>query len=105
MKKTESENRKVLRFQKLLAKETELLNTFNLVAGVDEAGRGPLCGPVVCAAAMHGKDFPSAEEFPWLMEIFDSKQLSESKREYVFERLMSSDSPLSSRLPWRMLGK
>lgn len=93
MKKTESENKKALRFQKLLAKETELLNTFDLVAGVDEAGRGPLCGPVVCAAAMHGKVFPSVEEFPWLMEIFDSKQLSESKREYVFERLMSSDSP------------
>lgn len=44
-----------------------------LTAGVDEAGRGPLAGPVVAAAVMLGNDIPDG--------INDSKKLSAAKRE------------------------
>lgn len=49
------------------------------IIGVDEAGRGPLAGPVV-AAAVKIKDYNSE-----LDEINDSKQLSEKKREKLYD--------------------
>jgi len=51
---------------------------YHMVAGVDEAGRGVLAGPVVAGAVILPRDFPS--DF-----FFDSKILSEKKREVVFE--------------------
>lgn len=48
-----------------------------LLAGVDEAGRGPLAGPVVAAAVVFPNDF-------YIKEINDSKQLSAKKREELF---------------------
>ena len=50
---------------------------YNYIAGVDEAGRGPLAGPVVAAAVM----FPCDWTHP---DIKDSKQLTAQKREYLF---------------------
>lgn len=47
------------------------------IAGVDEAGRGPLAGPVVCAAVILNPCKPIAD-------LADSKTLSESKREKLF---------------------
>lgn len=47
-------------------------------AGVDEAGRGPLAGPVVAAAVIPGADID-------LSGIRDSKKMSEKKREYWYE--------------------
>lgn len=48
-----------------------------LVSGCDEAGRGPLAGPVVAAAVLFNKgDF--------IEGVNDSKKLSEKKREYLF---------------------
>lgn len=51
---------------------------FNLVCGVDEAGRGPLAGPV-CAAAV------ILPEGTVIEGLNDSKKLSEKKREALFE--------------------
>jgi ribonuclease HII len=51
-----------------------------LVAGIDEAGRGPLAGPVVAAAAILPTNFS-------LPGLNDSKQLSEKVREALFEAL------------------
>jgi len=51
-----------------------------LVAGVDEAGRGPLAGPVVAAAVILPADFPAEE-------IDDSKKLTVRKRESIYGRL------------------
>lgn len=60
------------------SKEEELIaQGYTLVCGVDEAGRGPLCGPVVAAACI----LPSDCEIPGLN---DSKKLSEKKREMLF---------------------
>ncbi|MCL2335591.1 MAG: ribonuclease HII [Endomicrobia bacterium] len=51
---------------------------FKSVAGVDEAGRGPLAGPVTAAAVILPKD----ADIPYLN---DSKQLTPKKREELFE--------------------
>lgn len=50
----------------------------NLIVGVDEAGRGPLAGPVVAAAVILPRAYIN-------IDINDSKQLSEKKREDLFE--------------------
>ncbi|RMG59845.1 MAG: ribonuclease HII [Deltaproteobacteria bacterium] len=55
---------------------------YRFIAGVDEAGRGPLAGPVVAAAVI----LPSGYENP---EIKDSKKLSPEKREQLFFRITS----------------
>lgn len=49
-----------------------------LVIGIDEAGRGPLAGPLVVAGVVFPKDYISEE-------IYDSKQLTEKKREQLYE--------------------
>lgn len=52
--------------------------------GVDEAGRGPLAGPVSVGVVMVPEGFDVAKEFPGAR---DSKKLSEQKREAVFAML------------------
>lgn len=54
---------------------------YNLIAGVDEVGRGPLVGPVVAAAVILPKNYT-------LEGLTDSKKLSEKKREYFYDILM-----------------
>ncbi len=54
-----------------------------LVAGVDEAGRGALAGPVVAGALI----LPSRIRAPWTKSVRDSKQLSPQKRDYYFDLL------------------
>ena len=54
------------------------------IAGVDEAGRGPCAGPLVVAAVIL-KD-PNAPE---LADVRDSKEVSESKREILFDVIMN----------------
>ena len=53
---------------------------FKNIAGIDEAGRGPLAGPVVAAAVI----FPSKVNIPGLN---DSKKLSANKREELFPKI------------------
>lgn len=55
----------------------------NILCGVDEAGRGPLAGPV-CAAAVI---LPRGLEIPGLN---DSKKLSEKRREALYDVIISS---------------
>ena len=52
---------------------------FSKIAGIDEAGRGPLAGPVVVAAVILGKSWNT--EF----ELNDSKQLTAKKRQELFD--------------------
>ncbi len=53
-----------------------------VVAGVDEAGRGPLAGPVVAAAVVLPPGLTGRE--PWLLALDDSKRLSARRREAAF---------------------
>ncbi len=57
------------------------------VCGIDEAGRGPLAGPVVAAAVV----LPMGYELPGLN---DSKKLTAKRREKLYEELMADDSVL-----------
>lgn len=50
------------------------------IAGVDEAGRGPLAGPVVAAAVIFLPYF-------YISDVRDSKKLTPKKREELFERI------------------
>jgi ribonuclease HII len=58
----------------------------HLVAGVDEAGRGPLAGPVVAAAVILPPDLSGLE--PWLRLVNDSKRLSSLQREKALEMIL-----------------
>jgi ribonuclease HII len=58
-----------------------------LVAGVDEAGRGPLAGPVVAGAVVFPHGWLNAGLHPELRELNDSKQLTEIQREKYFHIL------------------
>ncbi|MDH4553893.1 ribonuclease HII [Pseudomonas sp. BN417] len=51
-----------------------------LVAGVDEVGRGPLCGPVVTAAVILDPSRP-------ILGLNDSKKLSEARRDALYEEI------------------
>lgn len=57
--------------------EAEYKRGFKLIAGIDEAGRGPLAGPVVAAACIMPRGLI-------LDDVKDSKQLSASKREELY---------------------
>ncbi len=57
------------------------------VAGVDEAGRGPLAGPVVAAAAILPPRWAQSGLPAELAGLNDSKQLTEAQREMYFEFL------------------
>ncbi len=58
---------------------------YRSIAGIDEAGRGPLAGPVSVAAVILPPDF----DHPVLN---DSKKLSEKQRERLYEELMADSS-------------
>lgn len=60
-----------------------------LVAGVDEAGRGPLAGPVVAAAVIFPNSWSESGFDQRLRDLNDSKQLTESQREEFFAILTS----------------
>lgn len=56
---------------------------FDLIAGTDEAGRGPLAGPVVAAAAIFPSEYRNSA-------IADSKQLTAVEREQLFVEIKNS---------------
>ena len=75
----------------LLACETaKWAEGFSFVAGVDEAGRGCMAGPVVAAAVI----FTDPERVP--AGVFDSKQLTHAERMRMRERLLGEPSVLSA---------
>ncbi len=65
------------------------LNANGLIAGIDEAGRGPWAGPVVAGAVI----FPNLEISDYLRDTLnDSKKLTAVKREKLFEELHQSNA-------------
>ena len=56
---------------------------YEYVCGVDEAGRGPLCGPVVAAAVILPRGL-------YIDGLNDSKKISEKKREQLFDIICES---------------
>jgi len=54
---------------------------YELIAGIDEVGRGALAGPVVASAVI----LPQSANLPWFGLVRDSKELNSSKRESLFD--------------------
>lgn len=83
----ESYEKKLLAFHKEIER-LQIMRTFeneysdySYICGIDEVGRGPLAGPVMAAAVILPKDCN-------LLYINDSKQLSEKKREALYDEIM-----------------
>ncbi len=63
---------------------------FLRLAGIDEAGRGPLAGPVVAAAVIFDPDYIRSELEPTYSQLTDSKAMTEKKRDEYFDLLNAS---------------
>ncbi|MEY8258547.1 ribonuclease HII [Erysipelotrichaceae bacterium 66-17] len=61
--------------------EIDYWNSCARIVGIDEAGRGPIAGPLVVAGVVFDKGYRNEE-------IDDSKKLSEKKRERLFEQII-----------------
>src|SRR5688572_164358 len=73
------------KYWKRLGHERELWGKgLSYVAGVDEAGCGPLAGPVVAAAVMFPCEWAAAGLYGKLRGLNDSKQLTEEERERYY---------------------
>lgn len=78
--------KKVMAFQKELARLEDLrryereYDHFTYICGIDEAGRGPLAGPVVAGAVILPKNIN-------ILYLNDSKKLSEKRREELYEEI------------------
>ena len=64
------------------------------IAGIDEAGRGPLAGPVVIGCAIMHKD-------SFIEYVNDSKKLSETKREVLYEKITNKAISWSTGIVWQ----
>ena len=73
-----------MRSRKSLVPEQRALDwdTVGLVAGVDEAGRGPLAGPVVAAAVI-------LDDLKPIVGLNDSKKLTEKRREKLYDEILA----------------
>lgn len=91
MTKQEREELKAKKQAEKLAKERARIESlkeyekkygnFEYICGIDEAGRGPLAGPVVAGAVILDKNTE-------ILYLNDSKKLSEKKREALFDEIM-----------------
>lgn len=77
-KKEEQRLTKMLEYENALKTEG-----YKLICGIDEAGRGPLCGPVVAAAVI-------LKDGVLIEGVNDSKKLSEKKREELYDKIIEN---------------
>jgi ribonuclease HII len=59
---------------------------YRLIAGIDEAGRGSLAGPVVAGAVV----LPGKIKAPWVDKVRDSKMLNPAQREFLFDHIIDA---------------
>lgn len=76
-KRIEDYHKEILRIEAMREFEHRYEDRYELICGVDEAGRGPFAGPIVAGAAILPKDLD-------ILYLNDSKKLSEQKREELF---------------------
>ena len=69
------------RLEKMRVYEHQYEQTYTYICGIDEAGRGPLAGPVVAGAVILPKDKD-------ILYVNDSKKLSEKRREELYVQIM-----------------
>ena len=63
--------------------DRDIWQTGRVFAGIDEAGRGPLCGPVATACVVMPPE-------PLLLYVDDSKKLSEKRREEMYDKILET---------------
>ena len=81
MTKQEREEKKIMRMQELLQIEDELRKSgVNIIAGIDEVGRGPLAGPVYAACVVLPADFRAPG-------VDDSKKVTEKQRDMLSQKI------------------
>ena len=69
--------------------EREIISRgYGAIAGLDEAGRGALFGPVVAASVMFSASLIKGKNKGWLEEIDDSKRISPTKREILARKIL-----------------
>ena len=71
-----------VRLKAMYDNQREISDGAGLVFGIDEAGRGPLCGPVVAGCCVLDEDTE-------ILYLNDSKKISEKKRELIYEDIVS----------------
>lgn len=87
--------KEIERLKKLKEFENKLYNEgVQYIAGIDEAGRGPLAGPVVIGCAIM-----KPESF--IEYVNDSKKLSETKREMLYEKITNEAIAWSTGIVWQ----
>lgn len=77
----EKEEERLIKLKQMEKEIYDNNNNIQLICGVDEAGRGPLAGPVVVACCIMPKD-------SMIEGINDSKKVSEKKREIIYEKIV-----------------
>jgi len=81
-RKIELRKKEISRLEKMLSEEKMLWEKgFRFIAGLDEAGRGPLAGPVVAAAVVLSPG-------TLIENLNDSKQLSAARRRFLYEEII-----------------
>ena len=87
--------REIERLNKLKEFEKKLYaDGIKYIAGIDEAGRGPLAGPVVIGCAIMKPD-------SFIEYVNDSKKISETKREMLYEKITSEALAWSTGIVWQ----
>ena len=71
------------RLEEIARMDQSIWATGRAFAGIDEAGRGPLCGPVTAACVVMPRE-------PLLLYVDDSKKLTEKRREALYDRIMET---------------
>ncbi len=73
-------HRELARIETMRVYEDRFLQKYDVICGIDEAGRGPLAGPVVAGAVILPKDCH-------MLYLNDSKKLSAKKRDELYEQI------------------
>lgn len=71
------------RLEEISRTDREIWETGRAFAGIDEAGRGPLCGPVAAACVVMPPE-------PLLLYVEDSKKLTEKRREALYDQILET---------------
>ena len=80
VKKKEAYEKELLRLDDMMIYERKYFD-FNAICGIDEAGRGPLAGPVVAGAVILPKGLK-------ILHVNDSKKLSAKQRDELYDEIM-----------------
>lgn len=79
-KKEEDRKKEIARLEAMRCFERKYGDRYHMICGIDEAGRGPLAGPVVAGAVILPEDCE-------ILYLNDSKKLSAAKREQLYEEI------------------